>query len=103
MSTALPLGRSAELHVLFTGYVGSHVASTISFVRDGDVRTIIDPGMAPCREAILEPLAALGVAPEAITDVNVFLVQRPLADSSQSQSVPTRLSARRTLRPHHSQ
>ena len=68
MSTAVPLGRSAELHVLFNGYVGSHVASTISFVRDGDVHAIIDPGMAPSRAAILEPLAALGVAPEAITD-----------------------------------
>jgi glyoxylase-like metal-dependent hydrolase (beta-lactamase superfamily II) len=69
MSSTQALERGAELHVLFTGYVGSRVASTISFVRDGDVFAVIDPGMAPSRAAILEPLAALGVTPEAITDV----------------------------------
>jgi glyoxylase-like metal-dependent hydrolase (beta-lactamase superfamily II) len=33
------------------------------------VRVIIDPGMVPDFSSILEPLAALGVAPETITDV----------------------------------
>lgn len=61
--------RPAELHVLFHGYVGPHTASTITYVRDGGIRVIVDPGMAPDRASILAPLAALGVAPEAITDV----------------------------------
>lgn len=64
-----PAASSAEVHILFQGYVGERVASTISFVRDGDTLVIIDPGMAPSPTAMLEPLAALGVAPEAITDV----------------------------------
>ncbi len=64
-----PAASSAEVHILFQGYVGERVASTISFVRDGDALVIIDPGMAPSPAAMLEPLAALGVAPEAITDV----------------------------------
>jgi glyoxylase-like metal-dependent hydrolase (beta-lactamase superfamily II) len=38
-------------------------------VRDGAARVIIDPGMVPTRGAILEPLAALGVSAEDITDV----------------------------------
>ena len=68
--------QAAELHVLFTGYVGPHTASTISYVRDGAVHVVIDPGMAPTRSAILDPLAALGVAPEDITDV-VFSHHHP--------------------------
>lgn len=64
-----PAASSAEVHILFQGYVGERVASTISFVRDGEALVIIDPGMAPSPTAMLEPLAALGVAPEAITDV----------------------------------
>lgn len=64
-----PAASSAEVHILFQGYVGERVASTISFVRDGEALVIIDPGMAPSPAAMLEPLAALGVAPEAITDV----------------------------------
>src|SRR2546430_139906 len=34
-----------EFRVLFTGYVGERVASTVSFVRDGALRVIVDPGM----------------------------------------------------------
>jgi glyoxylase-like metal-dependent hydrolase (beta-lactamase superfamily II) len=64
-----PAASSAEVHILFQGYVGERVASTISFVRDGEALVIIDPGMAPSPAAMLEQLAALGVAPEAITDV----------------------------------
>ena len=60
---------SAEVHILFNGYAGSHVASTVSFVRDGDARVIIDPGMVPNPAAILEPLAALGESASSITDV----------------------------------
>lgn len=64
-----PAASSAEVHILFQGYVGERVASTISFVRDGEALVIIDPGMAPSPAAMLEPLAAMGVAPEVITDV----------------------------------
>jgi glyoxylase-like metal-dependent hydrolase (beta-lactamase superfamily II) len=64
-----PLASFAEVHILFNGYVGERVASTVAFVRDGDIRVIIDPGMVPGHGAILEPLAALGESPAAITDV----------------------------------
>jgi glyoxylase-like metal-dependent hydrolase (beta-lactamase superfamily II) len=60
----------AQLDVLFDGYgTQDGVASTVSLVRDGDVIAIVDPGMVPARSAILEPLAALGVGPEDVTDV----------------------------------
>lgn len=66
----------AEYHVLFTGYVGDRVAGTVSFVRDGDVRVIIDPGMVPRPEAILGPLEALIDSPDQISDV-VFSHHHP--------------------------
>jgi glyoxylase-like metal-dependent hydrolase (beta-lactamase superfamily II) len=62
----------AELHVLSEGYVredGERVASTVTFVRDGGALIVIDPGMVASRDRILEPLAALGVRPEDVTDV----------------------------------
>ena len=71
-----PRASSAEVHILFHGYASdgdtpgvSRVASTVAFVREGDARIIIDPGMVPRPEAMLEPLTALGVSPESITDV----------------------------------
>jgi glyoxylase-like metal-dependent hydrolase (beta-lactamase superfamily II) len=60
---------AAEFRVLFTGYVGDHTASTVSFVRDGNVRVIIDPGMVPDPAAILGPLRELVDSPDEITDV----------------------------------
>ena len=81
--TDLPDSSSAEVHILFNGYArdgdtptGSYVASTVGFIRDGDARVIIDPGMVPNPEAILEPLAALGELPANITDV-VFSHHHP--------------------------
>ena len=59
----------AEFRVLFTGYVGDRVAGTVSFVRDGEVRVVIDPGMVPGPAAILGPLEELVDAPQEITDV----------------------------------
>lgn len=60
----------AKLDVIFDGYAGAQgVAGTVSLVRDGDLIAIIDPGMVPSREAILGPLAELGVAPHDVTDV----------------------------------
>ena len=38
-------------------------------VRDGDALIVADPGMVARRSLILDPLAALGVAPEAVTHV----------------------------------
>ena len=67
---------AAEFRVLFTGYVGERVAGTVSFVRDGDVRVIIDPGMVPEPAAILGPLGAVVDSPEGITDV-VFSHHHP--------------------------
>ncbi|HVD71464.1 MAG TPA: MBL fold metallo-hydrolase, partial [Actinomycetota bacterium] len=69
-----------ELHVLFEGYVREgdelRVGSTVGFVRDGDAAVIIDPGLVPSPAAILDPLRALGVEPDAITDV-VFSHHHP--------------------------
>ncbi len=74
---------SARVHILFNGYARdgetpavSRVASTISFVREGAIRVIIDPGMTPDQNAILAPLAALGESPLSITDV-VFSHHHP--------------------------
>ena len=63
------LGAGARLDVLFTGYVGDRVAGTVSLVREGDRVIVVDPGMVPSRSAILDPLWALGVAPEDVTDI----------------------------------
>lgn len=60
---------AADFWVLFTGYVGDHTASTVSFVRDGNVRLIIDPGMVPEPAAILGPLREHVESPDEITDV----------------------------------
>ncbi len=63
----------SELHILCDGYVrGSdelRVGSTVGFVRDGEALIVIDPGMVAGVASILEPLAALGVAPGDVTDV----------------------------------
>ena len=66
----------AEMHILFDGYANegdtpsvSRVASTVAFVREGDIRVIIDPGMVPDPASILVPLTALGESPATITDV----------------------------------
>jgi len=60
---------TAEFRLLFTGYVGERVASTVSFLRDGEVRVIVDPGMVPKPADILVPLQRLVDSPDRITDV----------------------------------
>ena len=69
-----------ELHVLFEGYVREgdelHVGSTVGFVRDGDTAVIVDPGLVPNHASILDPLRALGVEADAVTDV-VFSHHHP--------------------------
>ncbi len=60
----------ARLDVLFDGYGNDEgVAGTVSLLRDGDVTAVVDPGMVPSRASILEPLRALGVEPEQVTDI----------------------------------
>lgn len=56
-----------SVHLLHAGYAGHGVASSIVLVRDGDALIVTDPGMVASRSRILDPLAELGVAPEAVT------------------------------------
>jgi glyoxylase-like metal-dependent hydrolase (beta-lactamase superfamily II)/GNAT superfamily N-acetyltransferase len=67
--TNRPVGRDARVDVLLAGSVNPTVISTCTLVRDGGLVAVVDPGMAPDREAILAPLRALGVAPEDVTAV----------------------------------
>lgn len=62
-------GSEATVEVLFRGYIGTRVASTVSYVQEGRFRAIVDPGMVPKRDAILAPLRRRGIRPEQITDV----------------------------------
>ena len=55
--------------LLHAGYAGDRVGSSVVLVRDGDALIVVDPGMVARRALILDPLAALGVAPEAVTHV----------------------------------
>ena len=60
----------ARLDVLFDGYGNDDgVAGTVSLLRDGDATVIVDPGMVPARDSILDPLRALGVDPAQVTDI----------------------------------
>ncbi|MGW6560739.1 MBL fold metallo-hydrolase [Streptomyces hydrogenans] len=71
-ATDAPLGRDARFTVLTTGYVGSTgpgVAATVSYITEGDRHVIFDPGMVAHVGAILDPLAALGLGPDDVTDV----------------------------------
>ena len=67
---------TAIVDILAVGYAHDRVASTVVLVRDGPVITVVDPGMAATRGAILDPLASLGVTPEQVTDV-VFSHHHP--------------------------
>ena len=66
---------TAALHVLHAGYVGPEeeaglrVGSSVVYAAQGDTHVIVDPGLVATRAAILDPLRALGVDPEQITDV----------------------------------
>ena len=74
--TPLPATSTARLDVLVDGYVGDRVGSTITLVRDGDAVVVVDPGLVRSRSALLDPLRALGVEPEDVTDV-VFSHHHP--------------------------
>jgi glyoxylase-like metal-dependent hydrolase (beta-lactamase superfamily II) len=68
-----PMARTARIDVLVTGSLtsidGSGVVSTCSVVRDADRVIIVDPGMVARQSDILDPLAAMALAPDAVTDV----------------------------------
>ncbi len=57
------------VHLLHAGYAADRVGSSVVLVRDGDALIVADPGMVARRSLILDPLAELGVAPEAVTHV----------------------------------
>jgi len=60
----------ARHHLLHTGYVRDDgVAGTVSLVEDGTALIVVDPGMVTDRTRILDPLRALGHAPEEVTHV----------------------------------
>ena len=68
----VPEGRTARVDVVLDGSLtstGDGVVSTCTLVRDGDRSIVVDHGMAASAAAILDPLAALGVRPEDVTDV----------------------------------
>lgn len=60
---------TAQLDVIFEGYVGERVAGTVTLIRDGDHVIVHDPGMCPGPDSILNPLDALDVAPSHVTDI----------------------------------
>ena len=60
---------TTTVDLIHAGYTGDHVGSSVVLVRDGDALIVVDPGMVARRGLILDPLAGLGVAPEAITHV----------------------------------
>ena len=55
--------------LLHAGSAGPRCSSSVVLVRDGDALIVADPGMVARRSLILDPLEALGVAPEAVTHV----------------------------------
>jgi glyoxylase-like metal-dependent hydrolase (beta-lactamase superfamily II) len=59
----------ASVHLLHAGYCDDGVGSSVALVRDGDALIVADPGMVAATSLILDPLAALGVAPEAVSHV----------------------------------
>jgi glyoxylase-like metal-dependent hydrolase (beta-lactamase superfamily II) len=62
----------ATVHLIHPGYVrenGTRVGSSITLIRDDDALIVADPGLVATRAHIVDPLAALGVSPEAVTHV----------------------------------
>lgn len=67
---------TATVHVLTHGYTGDRVAGTVTLILDGDLIAVVDPGMVADRRLILDPIAALGITAEDVTDV-VFSHHHP--------------------------
>jgi glyoxylase-like metal-dependent hydrolase (beta-lactamase superfamily II) len=73
-SAVRPSNDTAEVYVLISGYADLDrspfsVASTVTYIRDGDSHVIVDPGLVPSPTSILEPLRKHGARPQDITDV----------------------------------
>jgi glyoxylase-like metal-dependent hydrolase (beta-lactamase superfamily II) len=60
---------AATVEVLANGYAHDRVASSVILVRENNAIIIIDPGMVASRDVILDPLHALGVHEDDVTDV----------------------------------
>jgi len=60
---------TATVDILTTGYADDRVASSVVLVRENDAIIIVDPGMVASRSRILDPLHALGVHEDDVTDV----------------------------------
>jgi hypothetical protein len=69
VSPDAPLRAAASLRVLSAGGLGERVTSTVALVRDGAAVIVVNPGVVVGAGSILRPLADLGIAPAAITDV----------------------------------
>jgi glyoxylase-like metal-dependent hydrolase (beta-lactamase superfamily II) len=69
MMTDAPAGRTARFDILLTGAIGPRTVSTCSLIREGPITIVVDPGLAPSQAAILDPLRALGLAADDVTDV----------------------------------
>ena len=68
----LPEGRTARIDLLLAGSLtstGGGVRSSCTLVRDAEHVIVIDPGMAESARSILDPLEALGVSVEDVTEV----------------------------------
>jgi glyoxylase-like metal-dependent hydrolase (beta-lactamase superfamily II) len=68
----VPTGRTARVDIVLTGSLtstGGGVMSACTLIRDGDRVVVVDPGMAPSARSILDPLEALGVRAEDVTEV----------------------------------
>jgi len=68
----LPDSRTARVDVVLAGSVtstGGKVVSSCTLVRDAGRVIVVDPGMADSAASILDPLASLGISPDAVTDV----------------------------------
>lgn len=61
--------RTARFDILVAGSLRPTVVSTCSLIRDGDARIVVDPGLCVRQSDILDPLRALGLTPEEVTDV----------------------------------
>jgi glyoxylase-like metal-dependent hydrolase (beta-lactamase superfamily II) len=61
--------RSARFDILLPGSAGPGVVSTCSLIREGDRAIVVDPGLAPSQAAVLDPLRALGLGADDVTDV----------------------------------
>jgi glyoxylase-like metal-dependent hydrolase (beta-lactamase superfamily II) len=69
VSADAPQACTARVHLLCAGAHGARLASTVGFIRDGDTKVIVDPGMIADQEDILAPLAELGELAASVTDV----------------------------------